>query len=66
LIDGLVRENRQLLKSTLEVEDKCKLLCKVTASKDFEAAFVTIEATIPCILHGGNRLGEKIFMMLLL
>ncbi len=65
-ISGSVKENRQLLKSALEVEDKYKLLCKLTARKDFEAAFVTIEAAIPCILHGSNRLGEKIYMMLLL
>jgi hypothetical protein len=65
-IFGTARENRQLLKSALEAQKKYKLLSKLTASRDIEAAFVTIEAAIPCILHGGNHLGEKVFIMLLL
>jgi len=51
------------LKSALEAQEKYKLVSKF---RDLEAAFIAIEAAIPCILHGGNHLGEKIFMMLLL
>jgi hypothetical protein len=65
-IQGTVRENRNLLRSALEAQEKYKLILKLLASRDLEAAFVTIEAAIPCILHGGNRLGEKNFMMLML
>ncbi len=55
-----------LLKAALEAQEMHKLLTKLIASTDLNSAFVAIEAAIPCILHGGNRLGEKVFMMLLL
>jgi len=64
--DGTVREKRARLKSALEAQEQFKLLTKLVGSTDMASAFITIEAAIPCILHAGNRLGEKIFMMLLL
>ncbi len=63
---GTVREKRALLKTALGAQEQFKLLTKLVASTDPASAFITIEAAIPCILHAGNRLGEKIFMMLLL
>jgi len=63
---GTVREQRHLLKSALEAQEMYKLLKKLIDSGDPDSAFIAVEAAIPCILHGGNRLGEKLFMMLLL
>jgi len=62
--DGTVREKRTLLKAALEAQEMHKLLTKLIASTDLNSAFIAIEAAIPCILHGGNRLGEKVFIML--
>jgi hypothetical protein len=64
--NGRVREQHLLLKSALEAQEKYKLISKLTSSTDSSTAFVAVEAAIPCILHGGNRLGEKVFMMMLL
>ena len=54
------------MKLALEAEGQYDLLQKLMKSTDLESAFITIESAIPCILHGGNRLGEKVFMMLLI
>jgi len=32
-------------------------------SIDLEHAYCKIEEAIPCIMHGENRMGKKIFMM---
>ncbi len=53
-----------LLKTALEAQEMHKLLTKLLASTDLNSPFVAIEAAIPYILHGGNRLREKVFMML--
>ncbi len=49
-----------LLKLALEAEAQHDLIQKRIASTDPESAFITIETAIPCILHGGSRLGEKV------
>jgi hypothetical protein len=63
-MDGTVREKRMLLKAALEAQEMYKLLTKLIASTGLNIAFMAIEADFPCILHGGNRLGEKVFIML--
>jgi hypothetical protein len=60
-VNGTLRDKRELLKSALEAEQKYDLVVKLTLSTDLESAFIAIETAIRCILHGGNRLGEKIF-----
>jgi hypothetical protein len=64
--NGTVSKQRLLLKSALEAQEKYKLISKLTTSTDSSTACVAVEAAIPCILHGGNWLGEKVFMMMLL
>jgi len=41
-------------------------MSKLAASTDPDSAFCAVEDAIPCIMHGGNHVGEKNFMMLLL
>jgi hypothetical protein len=42
------------------------LMMKLVLSTDYDSAFCEVEDAIPCIIHGGNRMGEKNFMMMLL
>ena len=50
----------------MEVEAIYGLMTKLVLSTDYDSAFCAVEDAIPCIMHGGNRMGEKIFMMMLL
>jgi len=54
------------LKAALEAEERYDLLLKLTLSTDPSSGFIAVETAIPCVLHGGNRLGEKVFMMILI
>ncbi len=63
---GTVRENCQRLRSALEAEQIYRLMTKLVGSIDRESAFCAVEDAIPCIMHGGNRINEKLFMMVLL
>jgi hypothetical protein len=63
---GTVREKRQRLRSALEAEQIYGLMTKLINSIDYESAFCAAEDAIPCIMHAGNRMNEKLFMMLLL
>jgi Holliday junction resolvase RusA-like endonuclease len=64
--NGTIREKRQRLLYALESESAYTLMTKLVASTNMDSAFVEVESAIPCIMHGGNRIGEKIFMVLLL
>jgi hypothetical protein len=66
VINGTLWEKRELLKSALEAERQYDLIMKLILSTDLESAFIEIVTAIPCILHGGNRLSEKVFMMMLI
>lgn len=54
------------MKAALEAEERYDLLLKLTLSTDPSSGFIAVETAIPCVLHGGNRLGEKVFMMILI
>ena len=43
-----------------------KLMTKLVASKDYKSAFCEVEDAIPCIMHGGNRIEEKLFTMVMM
>jgi len=64
-VQGTIAEKRLRLQEALEAEAEYDLMTKLVAATDDEMVFIAIEDAIPCILHGGNRMGEKIFMMLL-
>ncbi len=64
--DGTISDKRHRLHAALEVEVMYELMTKLVASTDLNCAFCAVEDAIPCVMHGGNRIGEKIFMMLLL
>jgi hypothetical protein len=64
--DGTISEKRQRLQTALEVESMYSLMTKLVLSTDYDSAFCAVEDAIPCVMHGGNRMGEKIVMMLLL
>jgi hypothetical protein len=63
---GSVSEKRQCLLAALEAEEMYTLMTKLVASKDYESAFCEVEDAIPCIMHGGNRIGEKLFTVVML
>lgn len=63
---GSIAEKRTRLKEALEAEAVYQLMSKLVLATDEGSAFCAVEDAIPCIMHGGNRMGEKIFMMLLL
>jgi hypothetical protein len=65
-VNGTIRSKRESLRSALEAEAFYDLMTKLVSSTDENSAFCAVEDAIPCIMHGGNRIGEKIFMMLLL
>ena len=64
-VQGTIAEKRLRLQEALEAEAEYDLMTKLVAATDDEMVFIAIEDAIPCILQGGNRMGEKIFMMLL-
>jgi hypothetical protein len=64
--NGTVGEKRRRLLHALESENVYSLMSKLVSSTNMDCAFVEVESAIPCIMHGGNRIGEKIFMVLLL
>jgi hypothetical protein len=64
--DGTVSEKRQRLREALEVEIMYNLMTKLVAATDYDSAFCQVDDAIPCIMHGGNRMGEKIFMLVLI
>jgi len=64
--NGTVAEKRKRLHDGLEAEQMYSLMTKLVSSFDQESAFCTAEDTIPCIMHGGNRSHEKLFMMILI
>jgi len=39
---------------------------RLVASTDWNSAFCEVETVISCIMHGGNYVGEKLFMLLLI
>jgi hypothetical protein len=41
-------------------------MIKLVASKDYDSAFCEVEDAIPCIMHGGNRMGEKLFTVVMI
>ncbi len=57
---------RQRLHSTLEAEQIYGLMMKLVRSMDSESAICTVDDAIPFIMHGGRRINEKLFMMVLL
>jgi len=65
-LQGTLSEKRVRLKEALEAEMEYDLMTKLVKAHDLDSAFCAVEDAIPCILHAGNRMGEKIFMMLLL
>jgi len=64
--NGTVHEKCQRLHSALEVEQIYELMTKLVTSIDHESAFCAVEDAISCIMHGGSRINEKLFMMVLL
>jgi len=64
--DGSVSETRQRLRDALESETIYNLMVKLVAATDYESAFCQVDDAIPCIMHGGNRIGEKLFMLVLI
>ncbi len=63
---GTVSEKRQRLKDALEAEAEYGLMTKLVLSTDENSAFCAVDDAIPCVMHGGNRICEKIFMMALI
>jgi hypothetical protein len=63
---GSVSEKQKRLLDALEAEEKYKLMTKLVESKDYDSAFCQVEDAIPCIMHGGNRMGEKLFTVVMI
>jgi hypothetical protein len=61
-----IGDKRQQLLKAIESESIYNLMTRLVASTNLESAFCEVESAIPCIMHGGNRIGEKIFLVLLL
>jgi hypothetical protein len=64
--NGTVAEKRKRLHDGLEAEHMYSLMTKLVSSFDQESAFCTAEDAFPCIMHGGNQINEKLFMMILI
>ena len=64
--DGTIRSKRESLHAAIEAKTLYNLMSKLAASTGIDSEFCAVEDAIPCIMHGGNHVGEKIFMMLLL
>lgn len=54
----MIAEKQSRLREALEAE--------AVFSTDDASAFCAVEGAIPCVMHGENRMGEKMFMMVLL
>jgi hypothetical protein len=54
------------LQDALESETIYNLMVKLVAATDYESAFCQVDDAIPCIMHGGNQIGEKLFMLVLI
>lgn len=65
-VNGTIAEKRARLREALEAEAVYSLMQKLVLSTDVDQAFCAAEDAIPCVMHGGNRMGEKLFMMALL
>jgi hypothetical protein len=59
--NGTIGEKHQWLLYALESENVYSLMSKLVASTNMDSTFVEVESAIPCIMHGGNRIGEIIF-----
>jgi len=55
-----------MLRDALEAEQMYGLMTKLVLSIDHDSAFCAAEDAIPCVMHGGNRMNEKNFMMVLI
>jgi hypothetical protein len=64
--NGTVGEKRKRLHDALEGEQMYSLMTKLVSSIDQESAFCAVVDAIPCAMHGGNRINEKLFMMVLI
>jgi hypothetical protein len=64
--DGTIAVKRSRLREALEAEAIYKLMTRLVLATDEASAFCAVEDAIPCVMHGGNRMGEKMFMMVLL
>jgi hypothetical protein len=64
--NGTVSEKRKRLRDALEAEQMYSLMTKLVSSIDQESVFYNAEDAIPCIMHGRNRINEKLFMMVLI
>ena len=64
--EGTFAERRTRLRDALEAEWQFDFLDDILSSVDSEHAFCKVEDAIPCILHGENRMGEKVFTVMLL
>jgi len=60
---GSIAEKRTRLKEALEAEAVYQLMSKLVLATDEGSAFCAVEDAIPCIMHGGNRMGGKFFMI---
>lgn len=66
-LSGGVLARRDRLLAALTVEETLRdLLRKIRAGRPAENAYFLIMNTVPCILHAENRMGLKIFTMLLI
>jgi hypothetical protein len=63
--EGTVSEKRQRLKDALQHETIYNLMVKLVGATDNESRFCEVDDAVPCIMHGGNRMGEKLFMLVL-
>ena len=63
---GTIGDKQQPLRAALEAETISDLMKRLVASTDWNSAFYRVESAIPCIMHGGNRIGEKMFMVMLI
>jgi hypothetical protein len=57
-VDGTISEKWTRLQDALEAEAKYDLMAKLVMATDDDLAFIAIEDSIPCILHGGNACGS--------
>jgi hypothetical protein len=64
--NGTIKIKWESLCSALEAEAFYGSMTKLVLSTDEASAFHAAEDAIPCIMHGRNRIGEQIFMMLLI
>jgi hypothetical protein len=61
-----ISDKRQCLTDVLEVEAVYCLMTQLVSSTNENSTFCAVDDAIPCVMHGRNHIGEKIFMMALL